>query len=97
MPEERQGGGRPVDQWLRTGEEAVGARVSVREEGACAEVLRGGGWGAVEPSGRMARFSGVNIFRFENGKVSELWNHRDDLRLMQQVGAPIYAGARPEA
>ena len=45
----------------------------------------------------MARFSGVNIFRFENGKVSELWNHRDDLRLMQQVGAPIYAGARPEA
>ena len=56
-----------------------------------------GRWGAVEPSGQMVRFSGVNIFRFENGKVSELWNHRDDLGLMQQVGAPIYAGARPEA
>ena len=51
----------------------------------------------VEPTGRTARFSGVNIFRFENGKVSELWNHRDDLGLMEQVGAPIYAGARPEA
>jgi steroid delta-isomerase-like uncharacterized protein len=54
-----------------------------------------GRWGAVEPTGRTARFSGVNIFRFENGKVSELWNHRDDLGLMEQVGAPIYAGARP--
>jgi steroid delta-isomerase-like uncharacterized protein len=56
-----------------------------------------GRWGTVEPTGRTARFSGVNIFRFENGKVSELWNHRDDLGLMEQVGAPIYAGARPEA
>jgi predicted ester cyclase len=56
-----------------------------------------GRWAEVEPTGRTARFSGVNIFRFENGKVSELWNHRDDLGLMEQVGAPIYAGARPEA
>ena len=56
-----------------------------------------GAWGAVEPTGRHATFSGVNIFRFENGKVVEIWNHRDDLGLMEQVGVPIYAGARPEA
>jgi steroid delta-isomerase-like uncharacterized protein len=56
-----------------------------------------GSWGTVQPTGRTARFSGVNIFRFENGKVSELWNHRDDLGLMEQVGAPIYAGARPKS
>ena len=56
-----------------------------------------GAWGAVEPTGRRASFSGVNIYRFENGKVAELWNHRDDLGLMEQVGAPIYAGAQPDA
>lgn len=39
---------------------------------------------------------GVNIFRFENGKVTEIWNHRDDLGLMEQVGAAIYAGARDD-
>jgi predicted ester cyclase len=38
-------------------------------------------------------FSGINVFRFSNGKVVELWNHRDDLGLMQQLGAPVYAGA----
>jgi hypothetical protein len=29
-----------------------------------------------------------------NDKVAEIWNHRDDLGLMEQVGAAIYAGAR---
>ncbi len=27
------------------------------------------------------------------GKVTELWNHRDDLGLTQQGSATIYAGA----
>ena len=53
-----------------------------------------GRWGDVEPTGRTATFSGVNIFRFANGKVVEIWNHRDDLGLREQLGAPIYAGAR---
>jgi predicted ester cyclase len=50
----------------------------------------------LEPTGRRATFSAVNIFRFENGKVAEIWNHRDDLGLIEQVGAPVYAGARAE-
>jgi predicted ester cyclase len=54
-----------------------------------------GPWGSVDPSGRRATFSAVNIYRFENGKVVEIWNHRDDLGLAEQIGAPIYAGARP--
>jgi steroid delta-isomerase-like uncharacterized protein len=54
-----------------------------------------GPWGGNPPSGKRARFSGVNIFRFREGKVVELWNHRDDLGLMQQLGAEIYAGAMP--
>ena len=53
-----------------------------------------GPWGEVAPTGKAARFAGVNIFRIRDGRVVELWNHRDDLGLMQQVGAPVYAGSR---
>jgi steroid delta-isomerase-like uncharacterized protein len=56
-----------------------------------------GPWGDVEPTGRRATFSGVNIFRFEAGKVAEIWNHRDDLGLMEQLGVPVFAGAVPQA
>lgn len=52
-----------------------------------------GPWGALAATGKAATFSGVNIFRFANGKVVEIWNHRDDLGLMQQVGAPLHAGS----
>ena len=52
-----------------------------------------GAWAGVEPSGRPMRFSGINVFRFADGKVVEIWNHRDDLGLLQQLGAPVYAGA----
>ena len=52
-----------------------------------------GPWGAVAPTGKHVTFSGVNIFRLAGGKVVEIWNHRDDLGLMTQVGAPIVAGA----
>jgi steroid delta-isomerase-like uncharacterized protein len=52
-----------------------------------------GAWGGVKPTGKTVQFSGVNIFRFANGKVIEIWNHRDDLGLREQLGAPIYAGS----
>lgn len=52
-----------------------------------------GPWGSVEPTDKSVSFSGVNIFRFANGKVAELWNYRDDLGLMNQVGAPIFAAS----
>jgi steroid delta-isomerase-like uncharacterized protein len=52
-----------------------------------------GQWGDVPSTGRYAKFSGVNIFRIAQGLVVELWNHRDDLGVMQQLGAPIYAGS----
>ena len=44
------------------------------------------------PTGSPVEFAGVNIFRFADGKVAELWNHRDDRGLMEQLGAPVYAG-----
>ena len=52
-----------------------------------------GPWGDVAPTGVRAIFSGVNIFRIRDGRVVELWNHRDDLGLMEQVGAPVFAGS----
>ena len=61
------------------------------------EGTNSGTWAGRPPTGRRARFSGVNIFRFRGGKVVELWNHRDDLGLIQQIGAEIYAGAAPVA
>jgi steroid delta-isomerase-like uncharacterized protein len=54
-----------------------------------------GAWGDIEATGQRATFSAVNIFRFEDGKVAELWNHRDDLGLMEQLGVPVHAGASP--
>jgi steroid delta-isomerase-like uncharacterized protein len=53
-----------------------------------------GVWGGIAPTGKRARFCGVNIFRIQNGKVVELWNHRDDLGVMQQLGVPIFAGSQ---
>ena len=53
-----------------------------------------GTWGDVMPTGKHVTFSGVNIFRFgEDGKVVEIWNHRDDLGLREQLGVPVFAGA----
>jgi steroid delta-isomerase-like uncharacterized protein len=53
-----------------------------------------GAWGDVIPARKHVTFSGVNIFRFdEKGKVVEIWNHRDDLGLREQLGAPVFAGA----
>lgn len=56
-----------------------------------------GAWAGRPPTGKRATFSGVNIFRLRDGKVVELWNHRDDLGLAQQLGAEIFAGAAPTA
>jgi steroid delta-isomerase-like uncharacterized protein len=56
-----------------------------------------GSWGAVEATGRPMTLSGVNIFRFEHGRVAEIWNHRDDLGLHEQLGVAVFAGAAPRA
>ena len=55
-----------------------------------------GPWAGRAATGKHATFSGVNIFRIRDGKVVEIWNHRDDLGLAQQLGAPVYAGAPPQ-
>jgi steroid delta-isomerase-like uncharacterized protein len=59
-----------------------------------AEGTHTGAWGNIGPTGKRISFCGVNIYRIRNGKVVEMWNHRDDLGVMQQLGVPIYAGSR---
>jgi len=59
-----------------------------------AEGTHTGDWNNIPPTGKRIRFCGVNIYRIRNGKVIELWNHRDDLGVMQQLGVPIYAGSK---
>jgi steroid delta-isomerase-like uncharacterized protein len=57
-----------------------------------------GAWGDVPPTRKHVTFSGVNIFRFgDGGQVAEIWNHRDDLGLREQLGAPVFAGAPTSA
>jgi predicted ester cyclase len=56
-----------------------------------------GQWGAVEPTGKQITFSAVNVCRFENGKVAEIWNHRDDMGLSEQIGSTVHGGAAPGA
>ena len=55
-----------------------------------------GRWADVEPTGRRITYSAANFWRFENGKAVEIWNHRDDLGLMEQLGVEVHAGAQPE-
>ena len=52
-----------------------------------------GVWGSIQPTNKKAEYKGVNIFRFRDGKVSELWNFRDDLGLMRQLGVPLHGGS----
>jgi steroid delta-isomerase-like uncharacterized protein len=54
-----------------------------------------GRWGDVDATGRFVTLSAVNLFRFESGRVAEIWNHRDDLGLQEQLGAAVFAGAPP--
>ena len=52
-------------------------------------------WGAHRATGRTAAFSAVNIFRIGDAKVVDIWNHRDDLGLLEQLGVGVFAGAAP--
>jgi len=56
-----------------------------------------GAWAGTPATGKRVRLCGVNIFRILGGKVVELWNHRDDLGMREQLGTPIYAGYPADA
>jgi steroid delta-isomerase-like uncharacterized protein len=40
----------------------------------------------IPPTGATARFSGVSVYRFENGRIAESWYVYDLMGLLQQLG-----------
>jgi steroid delta-isomerase-like uncharacterized protein len=38
-------------------------------------------------TGKDVTLKGVNIFRIEDGRIAEIWNFRNDLWVLQQIGA----------
>ena len=53
---------------------------------ASAKVALGAPLGPIPPTGRPVRITGIEIWRFADGKVVELWNEVDVLGFMQQLG-----------
>ncbi|HLJ36383.1 MAG TPA: ester cyclase [Ktedonobacteraceae bacterium] len=49
----------------------------------------------IPPTGKQTVVTGIDILRFENGKIVEHWGNQDLLGMMQQIGAipaPAQAG-----
>jgi len=45
-----------------------------------------GAYLGVPPTGKQIALKGVNIYRFEGGKLAEAWDFPDSLGMMQQLG-----------
>lgn len=43
--------------------------------------------GNIPPSGKHAVWTGIDIIKIENGKITERWSQRDLLGIMKQIGA----------
>ena len=46
-----------------------------------------GAFMGIAPTGKHVTFTGIAIFRVEEGKIAELWQNLDTLGLLQQLGA----------
>ena len=55
-----------------------------------------GEYSGVPPTGKAVRVPGLAIWRFENGKVVEIWSVQDQFSLLQQIGviAPEIGGVQ---
>ena len=84
----------PDQQWTWKATVAEGDLVvvyGVREATWQGEQFRG----LATPKGGRVAVELAHMFRLRNGRIVEHWAVRDDLGLMQQLGAEIYAGAAP--
>ena len=66
------------------------AQVAEHEYVANHITLRGthqGNFQGVPATGKAVMVSGLNLMRFENGRLAELWGYLDTVGLMQQIGA----------
>jgi predicted ester cyclase len=45
-----------------------------------------GEWQGIAPTGKRVSFSGIDIYRIQDGRVIEYWCSEDELGLLRQVG-----------
>jgi predicted ester cyclase len=41
----------------------------------------------ITPTGKNVEFTGISMYRIEEGKIAESWNSEDQFGLMRQLGA----------
>jgi predicted ester cyclase len=46
-----------------------------------------GDYMGIAPSGKEVEFTGISVYRIEEGKIAESWSVEDQLGLMRQIGA----------
>ena len=68
-----------IEDWVVEGDK-VAARFTAR--GTHKGPLMG-----VPPTGKQTTITGIDILRFENGKIAEHWGNQDLLGMLQQLGA----------
>src|SRR5829696_4198248 len=56
-----------------------------------------GAYMGTPPSGKEVEFTGISVYRIEEGKIAESWNIEDQFGLMQQIGAITEPGQSEEA
>jgi steroid delta-isomerase-like uncharacterized protein len=68
-----------VEDWVAEGEKVV---TRFRAQGTHKGPLMG-----IPPTEKQVTVTGIDMLGFEHGKISEHWGNRDDLGMLQQLGA----------
>lgn len=63
---------------------AEGDRVAARWS---ARATHLGQYAGIPPTGKEVEFTGISMYRIEEGEIAESWTVEDDLGLMRQIGA----------
>jgi predicted ester cyclase len=63
---------------------AEGDRVAARWR---ARATHLGQYAGIPPTGKEVEFTGISMYRIEEGEIAESWTVEDDLGLMRQIGA----------
>jgi predicted ester cyclase len=63
---------------------AEGDKVAARWR---ARATHQGEYAGIPPTGKEVEFTGISVYRIEEGKIAESWTVEDELGLMRQIGA----------
>ena len=68
---------------------AEGDRVVARWR---ARATHQGEYVGIPPTGKEVEFTGISVYRIEEGKIAQSWTELDELGLMRQIGAVAESG-----